>query len=168
MVHLAQTVHLSWVKNSTISRRIKMSFLLSLITKEYHRVHPKRLLNLWYVWCKSCTYLVSMVCLTQTMHPSCSGTNTISEQSKTRFHMSHVTLEFHQVCPKWFLSLWYVRRKPFTHLTSRLALSPNRPEWASTWASSPRSTIGCVQNNFRAYGRFRANRACIDANSVTP
>jgi hypothetical protein len=31
---------------------------------------------------------------------------------------------------------------------SRLALSQNRPKQASTWASLPRSTIGCVQNDF--------------------
>jgi hypothetical protein len=29
------------------------------------------------------------------------------------------------VCQKWFLSLWYIRRKPCTYLASRLALSPN-------------------------------------------
>jgi GMP synthase PP-ATPase subunit len=32
---------------------------------------------------------------------------------------------------------------------------------ASTWASSPRSTIGCVQNDFRAYGMFSTIRAPI-------
>jgi hypothetical protein len=46
MIRLAQTVHLSWVNMSTISKWIKLSFHLSLITQEYHRVRPKRLLNL--------------------------------------------------------------------------------------------------------------------------
>jgi hypothetical protein len=32
---------------------------------------------------------------------------------------------------------------------------------ASTWASSPRSTIGCVQNNFWAYGMFSTNHAPV-------
>jgi hypothetical protein len=32
---------------------------------------------------------------------------------------------------------------------------------ASTWASSPKSTIGCVQNDFYAYGMFGANRAPV-------
>jgi hypothetical protein len=32
---------------------------------------------------------------------------------------------------------------------------------ASTWASSPRSTIGCVQNDFRAYDMFSTIRAPI-------
>ena len=44
--------------------------------------------------------------------------------------------------------IWYVWRKPCTYLASRLALSPNGPKRASTWASSPGGTIGCVQNNF--------------------
>jgi hypothetical protein len=37
------------------------------------------------------------------------------------------------VRPKWFSSLWYLRRKPCTHLTLRLTLSPDRPKPASTW-----------------------------------
>jgi hypothetical protein len=32
---------------------------------------------------------------------------------------------------------------------------------AFTWATSPRSTIGCVQNYFCTYGAFDANRAPI-------
>jgi hypothetical protein len=51
--------------------------------------------------------------------------------------------------------------QPSTYLASRLALPPNILKGASTWASSPRSTIGCVQNNFWAYGTFGANRASI-------
>jgi hypothetical protein len=41
-----------------------------------------------------------------------------------RLDMTHVTKEFYWVCPKLFLSLWYVRRKSSTYLVSRLALSP--------------------------------------------
>jgi hypothetical protein len=47
-------------------------------------------------------------------------------------------------------------QKPWTNLALRLALSPNRPKRAITWASSSRSTIGCVQNDFWAYGTFGA------------
>jgi hypothetical protein len=50
----------------------------------------------------------SMLHLAQSVHLSCSDTNTVSEQTETRFHMSHVTYEFHQVRPIRFLSLWYV------------------------------------------------------------
>jgi len=46
-----------------------------------------------------------------------------------------------------------------TYISQRLALSPNRPNQASTCAPSPRSTIGCVQNGFLAYTALGANRA---------
>jgi hypothetical protein len=73
-----------------------------------------------------------MVWLAQTMKLSCVDTNTISKRIEMRFHMTHVNLVFYLVCPKWFLSLWYVRRKPCSYLASRLALSPNRPKRAHT------------------------------------
>jgi hypothetical protein len=53
-----------------------------------------------------------------------------------------------RVCPKWFLSLWYVWCKLCTYLASRLALSLNGMKQASTWVSSPSSTIGCIQKWF--------------------
>jgi hypothetical protein len=56
MVHLAQTVHLSCSETNTVSKRTEMSFHLSLVTQEYHPVHPKQFLSLWYVWRKTCTY----------------------------------------------------------------------------------------------------------------
>jgi hypothetical protein len=65
------------------------------------------------------------------------------------------------MCTKWFSSQWYVRRKQCTHLASRWALSLNGQKRASTWASSSRSTIGCVQNDSWAYGMFGTNRAPI-------
>jgi hypothetical protein len=66
-----------------------------------------------------------MVHLAQTVHLSCTDTNT--SKRETRFQMTHVTLEFHRVRQKQFSSLWYVRSKPCTCLASRLALSPNGP-----------------------------------------
>jgi hypothetical protein len=102
-----------------------------------------------------------MVCLGQTMHLSCTNTNTVSKWIKMRFDMTHVTLEFHQVRPKRFKRLWCVRRKLCTYIASRKALSPNWPKWASTWASSPGSTIGYVQNDSWAYGMFGVNHAPI-------
>jgi hypothetical protein len=61
------------------------------------------------------------------MHLSCTDTNPVSKQTKTRFHMTHVTYEFHRVCLKLLMNLWYVQCKPCAYLASRLALSPNRP-----------------------------------------
>ena len=40
MVYSAQTVHLSCIRISTVSRWTETSFHLILVTKEYHWVHP--------------------------------------------------------------------------------------------------------------------------------
>jgi hypothetical protein len=100
-----------------------------------------------------------MECPAQTAHLSCVKISTISKWTQTCFYLSLITKEYHRVCPKRFLSLWYVRRKPCTYLVSRLALSPNGMKRASTWDSSPWSTIGCVQIDFWAYGTIGANPA---------
>jgi hypothetical protein len=63
-----------------------------------------------------------MVRLTQTKHLSCIDPNIVSKRIEMRFHMTYVIEEFYQVCRKQFLSLWYVQRKPYTYLMSRLAL----------------------------------------------
>jgi hypothetical protein len=97
----------------------------------------------------------------QTEHLSFTKAKTISKQNETRFHMTHVTKEFHRVPLILFLSLWYVWRKSCTILASRVALSPNVLNRASTWASSPKSPIECVQNDFYAYGTFGVNHAPI-------
>jgi hypothetical protein len=53
--------------------------------------------------------------------------------------------------------MWYVRRKLCTYLAPTLTLSPNGPKRDSTWPTSLRSSIGCIQNNFWAYGTFGLN-----------
>jgi hypothetical protein len=58
---------------------------------------------------------------------------------------------------KWFPSLWYVWRKPCTYHAPKLTLSPKGPKGDSTWPTSHRSSIGCVQNDFWGYGKFGAN-----------
>jgi hypothetical protein len=115
------------------------------------------------------TILEPMVCLAQTVHLPCTNTNTVSKHTKTRFDMTDVTLEFHRVRPKWFLTLLYVQRKPCTHLVSRLALCPNRPRWASTWALSPSSTIGSVQNDYQPMVRLAqtVHLTCTEANAIS-
>jgi hypothetical protein len=89
-----------------------------------------------------------MVRLAQTVHLFWTDTNTVSKWTEMRFQMAHATYEFYLECPKWFLSLRYVRHKPCTYFASRLALPPNGPKRASTWGSSPRSTIQHVQEWF--------------------
>jgi hypothetical protein len=48
-----------------------------------------------------------MVHLAETMHLSCTETNTISKQNKTRFCMTHVTLDFCWIHPKQHPSQLY-------------------------------------------------------------
>jgi hypothetical protein len=104
------------------------------VTLEIHRV------------CR--TTISERIVWTQTVHLSCFKVSTISKQTKMSIHLSLVTYEYHRVRPKWFLSLWYVWRKPCTYLALRLTLSPNRLKWHSTWPRPPRRSIECVQQRF--------------------
>jgi hypothetical protein len=83
----------------------------------------------------------------QTVHLCCAMIKTISRRTKMSFHLTHVTYEFHQVCPKRFSGQLYVWRKLCTYLSSRLQLSPKRLKWAYIWSTSSRSSIGCTQND---------------------
>jgi hypothetical protein len=74
---------------------------------------------------------------------------------------NEIPLDPRRVCPRWFLSLWYVWCKPCTYVEPTLTPSPNRPKWHSTRPTSPRSSVGCIQSDFWAYGTFGANRAPI-------
>ena len=58
--------------------------------------------------------------------------------------------------------------EPMVHLVPIMHLActdantvPNRNKRDSTSPTSPRISIGCVQNDFRAYGTLDANRAPI-------
>jgi hypothetical protein len=50
-----------------------------------------------------------IACLTQMGYLSCVEISTISKETKTSFHLSHVTKEFNWVCPKGFPSLFHVQ-----------------------------------------------------------
>jgi hypothetical protein len=126
MVRLAQTVHLPYVKISTISKRDRNDILVE------HR-------NLGVPYGVSNTISEPKVLLAQTVHLSCTDTNSISKRTEMRFHGTHVTEEFHQVRHKWFLSPWYFRCIPCTYFPSKLALSPNGPKLDSIGPTSPRS-----------------------------
>jgi hypothetical protein len=92
--------------------------------------------------------LKHMVRSMQFVHLSCIKISTISKQSKLSFHLSPFTQEYHRVHPKWFLSLWCIRRKLCTYLAPKLTLSPNRPKRDSIWHMSSRSSIGECPNGF--------------------
>jgi hypothetical protein len=148
MVRSTQTMHLSCVKVSTVSEN----------DQNEHPLEPHHLLVPLGV---SKMASKPMVCLAHTMHLSCTDTNTVSKRKEERFHMTHVTLEFHRVHPKWFMSLWYVWHKLCSYLALTLTLNPNKNKWDFTWPTSPMSFIGCVQNDLWAYGTFDANLAPI-------
>jgi hypothetical protein len=87
----------------------------------------------------------------QTVHLSCAKTNTISKRTEISFHLTCIMSEYHRVCPKRIPCPWDIRRKPFTFLAPKLKLSRNRSKRASAWATSLRSTIRCLQNDFWAF-----------------
>jgi hypothetical protein len=91
------------------------------------------------------TIYAPIVHSSQTVHLSCIKISTVCKQTKLSFHLSLVTLEYHRVHPKWFLSLWYVWDKPCTYLAPPLTLLPNGPKRDFTWPTSPRRSIECVQ-----------------------
>jgi hypothetical protein len=74
VVHLVETVLLSCIKISTISKRTEMSFLLE----------PR---NLRVPSSASKKISERMVHLAQTVHLSCTDTNNISKRTETIFHM---------------------------------------------------------------------------------
>jgi hypothetical protein len=77
-----------------------------------------------------------MVCSGQTVHLSCIRIITISKWTEMRFHMGLVTLDYHRVHLKWFLSQGYFRHILCTCLAPALTWSSNRPKRDSTWPTS--------------------------------
>jgi hypothetical protein len=125
-------MHLSCTDTNTVSKQEEMRLHMTHVTLVFCRVCPKRFLSLWYVRHKLCTNLMSRLALSP---------------NRPSFHLSLFT-EYHWVRGKWFLSQWYVWHKLCTYLTPTLTLSSKRKKWDSTWPTSPRNSIGCVQNDF--------------------
>jgi hypothetical protein len=67
-----------------------------ILRQEYHYVQtdqnelPLEPLHLWVPSGESKMILKHMVCLAQTMHLSCTNTNTISKRTEARFDLTHV------------------------------------------------------------------------------
>jgi len=188
-----QTVHLSCIKISTISKKIEPSVHLSPFTKEYQQVRPKWFLRLCCIRSKLCTYLAPKLTMSpnepkqdsiwHTSSRSSIGCIQIDFEAYGMFHANHApTLhkdqhylqtnrtklpleplhqEYQIVHPKWFLRLWCIRHKLCTYVALKLTMSANGPKQDSIWHTSSRSSIGCVQIDFQAYGMFFANHAPI-------
>jgi hypothetical protein len=95
--------------------------------------------------------------------------NTFSKQTEVSFHLTYITLEFHRVCPKRFLSQLHRQCKPCTYLVSRLALSPKRPKRASIWPTLSWSSIGCTENDskFMVRPSERMHLHCAEINTIS-
>jgi alanine-alpha-ketoisovalerate/valine-pyruvate aminotransferase len=80
-----QTVHRSCTKISNISKQTKVSL------EPHHLGVPL-----------VASKLISeqLARLAQTVHLSCINSNTNSKEKVVRFHMTHITYEFHRVRPK--------------------------------------------------------------------
>jgi hypothetical protein len=102
-----------------------------------------------------------MVCSMQTMHLPRIKISTISKLTEPSLHLSLFNQEYQIVRPKWFLRLWCIRRKLCTYIALKLTMSTNGLKQASIWHTLSRSSIGCVQIDFLAYGMFLANHAPI-------
>jgi hypothetical protein len=147
MVRSVQTIHLSCTNTNIIFKWTKTRFHTTVITYEFHQVRPKLFMSLRYVQCKPCTYLASRLAL--------------SPNKPNRAPPDPRHLGVPSGPSKRFMSLWYVRHKPSTYLALTLTLSQNRSKPDSTWPTSPRICIGCLQYYFWACGTFDANRAQI-------
>ena len=143
-----QTVQLSCIKISTISEQTKWSLHLSLFNYVYHRVRLKWFHSLWCIRRKPCTCLLPKLTLSLNVPKQDSIWHTSS-----RSYIRCVLIDF------WAYRMF--NAKSCIYLASRLALSPNRPNRAFTWAPWLRSTIGFVQNGFLDYGALGANCASI-------
>jgi hypothetical protein len=96
VVYLMQTVHLSCTETNTVSKRIETSFHLSLVTQEYLSVHLKQFLSASKIILHEaieCVQEISelTVRMAQTMHLSCTETNTIYKRTERKFYLTHVT-----------------------------------------------------------------------------
>jgi hypothetical protein len=154
MLRSVQTMHLSSIEVVSISKRTETRFYMTHITSS------------------------SIVCVRNDFR----ACGTFGANSAPIWHRHQQCLQMDQnesphdprhlqvssgAC-KMIFELWYVRRKLCTYHASTLALSPNGPKWVSTWASSPRSTIGCIKNDFWAYGTLAQTMhlSCTDTNVV--
>jgi hypothetical protein len=115
------------------------------------------------------TISMPMVCSMQTVHLSCTETNTVSKWTKTRFHTAHVTYEYHQVRLNLFMSLWYVSHKPSTYLAPTLTLSPNGLDRAPPDPRHLRVPSGVSKMIYEPMVRFTQTEhlSCTDTNTVS-
>jgi hypothetical protein len=107
-----------------------------------------------------------MVRSVQTMLQPWTNTNIVSKWTKTRFHMTHVTYEFHRVRPKLFMTYGTFNANCAPIFCSTIS------KWTkqiSTRPSSSRSTAGASKTIYEPMVRLTQTEhlSCIDANTVS-
>jgi hypothetical protein len=109
-----------------------------------------------------------IVYLAQTVHLSCVKTSTISKQTESSFYLILITSKYHRVCPKWFLSIWYVLRKPCPYLAPILTKSLNRSNGDSTWPTSlgVLSIVSKMIFEPMVSSAHTVNRSCIKIRTI--
>jgi hypothetical protein len=107
-----------------------------------------------------------MVCSVQTVLQPGTNTNTISKWTKMRFHMTHVTYEFHRVHPKLFMTYGTFNANHAPIFCSTIS---KRTKQISTRPSSPRSTVGASKTIYEPMVRLTQTEhlSCTDANTVS-
>jgi hypothetical protein len=130
IVRLTQIEHLSWTDTNTVSKLIETRFHLSHVTKDSHRVRPKRFLCLWYVRCKPCTCLA----LTLTLTP-----NGLKRHSTRPMSLTSPSGASQTICDPMVHSVQTVQLSYV-----KISTISKRTEQSSTRPTSLRSTIGCV------------------------
>jgi hypothetical protein len=111
---------------------------------------------------------VPMVRSAQTVLLSCIDTNIVSKQTRNEIPHDPPHLGVPSGASK-MISEPMVRSAQNMHLlASRLALSPNLPNQASTWASSPRSTSGASKTIYEhmVHSAQTVLLSCTDTNIV--
>jgi hypothetical protein len=103
-----------------------------------------------------------MVCLAQSVHLSCTDTNTISKQTKIRFHMTTSPRRSIGCVQKQFLS----PLGETVHLFGTDTNTVSKQTKTRFYMTQPRSSIGCVQKDFRTDGTFCANYLQTDRNKL--
>jgi len=106
-------------------------------------LYPNRLKqdSTWHTWSRSSIRCVQIDfreygTFHANIHLSCIKIYTISKQTKSSFHLSLFTLEYHWELPQWFLTLWCTGHKPCTYLAPKLILSPTGLKWDTIWYNS--------------------------------
>jgi hypothetical protein len=147
MVRLVQTMHLSCTDTNTVSKRTERRFHMTYLASRFAQStkglkqgshcasSPRNTIE--------CVQIDYWAYVAQTMHLSCTDTNTVSKWTERRFHM--------------------------TYLASRLALSPNGTKWASTWARNIGVPSGASKTIFEPTVRLAqsVHLACSNTNAVS-